>query len=99
MQAVAPKASELSQPVVYFLKRSGLDRIDATGAIGTDFREAVLSQYLQVLRDRSLCDTEFFLNCFDDGSGGVFACCEQFEYTPPYRVTENVKGVHCGLPP
>ena len=94
MQTIAPEAPELRQPVVYFLKWSGVDGINAAGTVRAHPCEAVFAQYLQVLRDGSLRDAEFLLDCVDDRSGSVFAGGEQFENAPPYRIAENVKGMH-----
>jgi len=89
-----PLPAEPVDPLIDLLQGLGPDGVEAPGALGPDRREAGLSQDPQVLGDRGLGDAELLLDGRADAPGALLAVGQQLQEPAPYRITEDVEGVH-----
>ena len=94
VEPLCPEVPERLQPPVDVLQRSGLDRVQATGALGSDPGEAVLTEHAQVLRHGRLRDAELRTDDSHDVAGSLLLHEDQLENAPADRITEDIERVH-----
>lgn len=85
---------EVVEPGVHVLQRLRIHRVQPPGALRPYGCEPVVAQDLQVLRHGWLGDPELLPDCGGDRAGGALTVREQFENSPPYRITQDVERVH-----
>nr|WP_255654550.1 hypothetical protein [Cohnella sp. REN36] len=82
------------EPIVDFLQRLGVQRVDAALLIDLYAGEPVVPQNPKMLRNGGLCNAELVLDDLDNIAGTSLALREQHQDASPYRIAENVEGVH-----
>jgi len=94
VESWCPEATEAFEPLVDIAQRRAAHRVQPALAVRTYRGEPVLSQHLEVLRDRRLTYRELALDLRTDGPRRQFAPGEQFENAPAHRVSQYVERVH-----
>lgn len=88
VNAFGPEASERDEPGVEFLKRLGLDAVEAPLRVHGRFDESCVAEHAQMLGDCGLRETQRLLEFTD----GVFGVDEQSENGAPRGFGEDVEG-------
>src|SRR5690606_21056868 len=94
IELVVPEAPEWIEPLLDFLERAGVDRIEPALGVRPHVREPVVPQHAQVLRDRRLADPELGCDYLDDRPRAALSIGKQLQDPSPHGVTENVECVH-----
>jgi hypothetical protein len=94
VEARLPEAAERVEPFVGGGQLGGLDRVEATGAIRVDGREARLAQHPEVLGHGRLRYAELLVDHAAQLSGGGLSVGEQLEDAASHGISEDVEGVH-----
>lgn len=94
IEPLGPELSERLQPSIDVLQRTSLDGVQATGALGSHAREAVLAEYPQMLGHGRLGDPELSADDRDDLTGRLLLVDEEFENSPADRISEDIERMH-----
>lgn len=89
-----PAGPKLIQPEGRLTQGLTSDGIEPTGSLRPDRREAGLPEHAQMLGDSGLADPEFMLDHRADRARGLFAGGEQLQYSAPYRIAQDIEGLH-----
>src|SRR4051794_5620130 len=86
-----PEASEAVEPGVGVAETGGVDRVEATCAVGPGGGKSGCAQYAQVGGDARLRDAELALNDGTDGPGCQLAVGEELEHAATDGIAEDVE--------
>ena len=86
--------AEWVEPRIDLVERRRVDRVEPSGAVRPDRREAAVAQHPEMLRDGRLRDPELGLDDGGQRPGGQLPIGEQLQDPPSDRVTQDVERVH-----
>src|SRR6185503_795309 len=94
VQMWRPESAEAVEPRVDIAQRAAVHRVEPPLTGRSHRREAVVPQHLEVLGHRRLADPELALDGGADFASRHLAAGQQFHNATPYRIPEDVEGVH-----